>query len=63
VNIKSDIARLDPIIPGDYKLETTLLDENLVIDQNTFNHFAKILEHFWNQISERNYSDELTNIN
>ena len=47
----------------DHKLETTLLDENLVIDQNTFNRFAKVLEHFWDQIPERNYSGELTNTN
>ena len=39
--------------------KTTLLEETLNIDEKTLQNYSKALLSFWDEIPERNYSDEL----
>ncbi|MCX5903213.1 MAG: hypothetical protein NTV89_07020 [Proteobacteria bacterium] len=40
-------------------LDTTLLEENLIINQLLFNEYAGILSCFWEELPERCYSDKI----
>ena len=39
--------------------KTTLLEETLNIDEKTLQNYSEVLLSFWDEIPERNYSDEL----
>jgi len=39
--------------------KTTLLEETLNIDEKTLQNYSKVLLSFWDEIPERNYSDEV----
>jgi hypothetical protein len=39
--------------------KTTLLEETLSIDEKTLQNYSEALLYFWDEIPERNYSDEL----
>lgn len=59
--VKPELFKQEPDDDTDYMktFKTTLLEEILNIDEETLQNYSKSLLSFWDEIPERNYSDEI----